>query len=414
MALFLEVIKVIYQTTCAFINDHLIDRASALTYSTVLSIVPMLAVVVGIAKGFGLQNFVRDTLLESLPGQGEQLEQIFLYVENYLGQVQGGLFIGLGMAILFYTVLMLATSVEDAFNSIWQAPRARPWSRRIFFYLGFLLLLPLIVTSLGLLSVVMTSLKASFASGGLVLPFALDQLIRLTPFLLSVLIYTLLYTFLPNVRVRLIPALISAVIAALGFQVFQSLYINGVIWISRYNAIYGSFALFPLSLLWLQLSWTITLYGVQMSYTIQNISSYAYGQASLRVSRRYSDFVALLVLSRMTVRFAQVGAEPYTLKTISSECRIPLRMAGQTLDLLQRVGLIIEIYYREDGESYYQPALDPQQLTIAQALEYIDRYGSEDFSIDRRGKYKRHWEAMLSTRDKSLDLISPEMLIRDL
>lgn len=413
LRLVVGVIKVVFQTTRSFIHDLLIDRASALTYSTVLSVVPMLAVIVGVAKGFGLQNVVRDALMEALPGQREQLAVIFEYVENYLSQVQGGLFIGVGLAILLYTVLMLMISIEDTFNQIWQAPHRRAWSRRIFNYLGLFLLLPLVITISSLITLTMTTIRTSYVADMEIFSSFLNGLLSLAPTVASVCIFVGLYMYLPNVRVRFVPALISGALAGIAYQIFQSLYISGVIWISRYNAIYGSFAAVPLFLLFMQLTWTIALYGAQLCYTIQNIRSFAYGQASLRVSRRYLDFVSLIVLSRIVQRFGIQGAEPYRAETLSDECRIPLRMTGDVLARLSKVGLITEVHYGDAAQSYYQPAVDPDIITVSYTIERLDRYGTEDFRIDRHGVYQRQWQAMLTSR-KASSTLSPETLLRDL
>ena len=129
-------LRVLYMTVQAYIEEGIGSLAGSLTYSTVLSLVPILAVIIGIAKGFGLQETVRDALMRALPGHEVEFGKAFAYVENYLSQVQGGLFIGVGLAVLFYTVLMLISTIEDAFNRLWQAPYARPWSRRVINYLG--------------------------------------------------------------------------------------------------------------------------------------------------------------------------------------------------------------------------------------------------------------------------------------
>lgn len=407
-----EVVKIVYQTTLRFIDDHLIDRASSLTYSSVLSIVPMLAVIVGIAKGFGLQTTVGNALREALPGHQAQLDRVFVYVENYLSQVQGGLFIGLGLVILLYTVLMLISSIEDALNDIWQAPHPRPWSRRIFDYFGLFLLLPIVITASSLITLAMSTIRSTYLGEIDLFRSVLDGALGLIPFGLSVSLFVGLYMYLPNVRVRFVPALISGTLAGMAYQLFQALYISGVIWISRYNAIYGSFAAVPLLLLWLQLSWSITLYGAQLGYVIQNIRSYSFGQASLNVSRRYLDFVALLILSRITKRFALVKPldPPYTAEELSNECQIPLRMTGQMLARLVQVGLLCELKYdKESNESYYQPAIDPSLMTVSYVIGRLDRYGTEDFRIDRYETFASEWEAMLASRESA-----PNVLVKDL
>lgn len=409
-----SVSKVVYRTTVSFVEDHQIDKAASLTYSTVLSIVPMLAIIVGIAKGFGIQTIVADALMNALPGQKEQISIVFKYVENYLSQVQGGLFIGLGLIILFYTVLMLISSIEDAFNSIWQAPHARSWTRRVFDYFGLFLLLPIVLLCSSAITIAMTTIRSSSLSEVPAFASLLDGAMGLVPLVLSIGLFVLIYMYLPNVRVRFAPALIAGVLAGIAFQIFQTLYINGVLWISRYNAIYGSFAAFPLLLLWLQLSWSITLYGAQLSYTIQNIQSFAFGQATMRVSRRYLDFVCLIVMSRITKRFAEEREVPYDATTLSNECRIPLRMTVNALYRLEQVGLIVEIHYGDDATAYYQPARDTSLLSVSYVIALLDRYGTEDFRIDRHDKYQAQWQAMLASRGEVNGDMVPSTLIKDL
>lgn len=412
---FVGIIKVAYQTIRSGIERDLIGKASALTYSTALSIVPMLAIIIGIAKGFGLQMVVRKALNDAMPGQQEQLDQAFVYVENYLNQVQGGLFIGLGLGILLYTVITLIASIEDTFNDIWQAPHGRPWMRRILDYLGLFILLPLLMTTSSLITLMTSAVRNTILGEVEIMQTLMNGAMSLLPLGLSVLIYVCLYMFLPNVKVRFVPALISGLLAGLAYQIFQMLYINGVIWISRYNAIYGSFAILPLMLMWIQLSWTITLFGAQLCYAIQNLSSYTFGQAVDKASRRYQDFVCLLILQRMLQRFTAIGARPYTIDEMSSECRIPLRMAGSLFSRLEETGLIAEVRYAGDEDAcYYQPAVAPEELSLGFVISRLDRHGTEDFRIDRYDRNHKIWQAILSTRGSRYEGLSPETLIKDL
>lgn len=412
---FVGIIKVAYQTIRSGIERDLIGKASALTYSTALSIVPMLAIIIGIAKGFGLQMVVRKALNDAMPGQQEQLDQAFVYVENYLNQVQGGLFIGLGLGILLYTVITLIASIEDTFNDIWQAPHGRPWMRRILDYLGLFILLPLLMTTSSLITLMTSAVRNTILGEVEIMQTLMNGAMSLLPLGLSVLIYVCLYMFLPNVKVRFVPALISGLLAGLAYQIFQMLYINGVIWISRYNAIYGSFAILPLMLMWIQLSWTITLFGAQLCYAIQNLSSYTFGQAVDKASRRYQDFVCLLILQRMLQRFTLIETRPYTIDEMSSECRIPLRMTGSLFSRLEETGLIAEVRYAGDEDAcYYQPAVAPEELSLGFVISRLDRHGTEDFRIDRYDRNHKIWQAILSTRGSRYEGLSPETLIKDL
>lgn len=395
-----SMLQIVYMTIRSFISDDLYGKASSLTYSTVLSIVPMLAVIVGIAKGFGLQTIVHSALLEGFPGQSKEIDQAFLYVENYLGQVQGGLFVGLGLIILLYTVLMLISSIEDTFNQIWQAPHPRPWTRRILDYLGLFLLLPVLMTASSMMTLVRSTIGnvVDLEQSFIIAPI-MEASIHLIPFVISISIFTGLYIFLPNVKVKLIPATIAGILSGLCFQIFQAMYIGGMLWISRYNAIYGSFAVFPLLLLWLQLSWTIILAGAQLSYSIQNLPTFAFGDASEHISRRYLDFVCIIVMSRIVQRFGEPNKTPYTPEELSQECRIPLRLTTSVLSKLDAIGVITEVNTPSCSEGVcYQPAIDTELLTVGYLIERIDRSGIEGFRIDKDKQFSTQWQATLQSR----------------
>ena len=145
--LYINTIKTVILAVRGFNSENLQTKASALTYSTFLAIVPLLAVLVGIAKGFGFQATVRKELLYYFPGHENELNKAFQYVENYLAQAQGGVIIGIGLVLLFYTVINLISSIEDTFNDIWQIKKSRPWYRKISDYLALFLILPILMTA---------------------------------------------------------------------------------------------------------------------------------------------------------------------------------------------------------------------------------------------------------------------------
>lgn len=162
--LYINTIKTVILAVRGFNSENLQTKASALTYSTFLAIVPLLAVLVGIAKGFGFQATVRKELLYYFPGHENELNKAFQYVENYLAQAQGGVIIGIGLVLLFYTVINLISSIEDTFNDIWQIKKSRPWYRKISDYLALFLILPILMTASSGLSIVASTLQNSFLS----------------------------------------------------------------------------------------------------------------------------------------------------------------------------------------------------------------------------------------------------------
>ena len=408
-------LRVLYMTVQAYVEEGIGSLAGSLTYSTALSLVPILAVIVGIAKGFGLQETVRDALMRALPGHEMEFEKAFGYVENYLAQVQGGLFIGVGLAALFYTVLLLISTIEDAFNRLWQAPYARPWSRRVINYLGAFILFPLLLTISSGTTLFLSTLNHTYLSQLKIISTLTSEILGLVPYVLIIFTFTVIYLLIPNVRVRFVPALIAGVVAGLSFQAFQALYINGVLWISRYNAIYGSFAAVPLALLWIQLSWIIVLLGAQISYVLQHVWHLTSPPTSVPLSRRYLDVILVTITARIVQQFVSDSGEPYRAETLAKDCDLPLRQTQEALAHLLAMGIVVEVNYgKEEVEGgYYHPNVSPERLTLSYLLNAIDRSGSEAIPLHPEGAHAQAWIAR-SRAYETLFHSAQDTLLRDL
>ncbi len=400
--IYINAIKTIILAIRGFMNDSLLTRASALTYSTMLAIVPMLAVMLGIAKGFGFQNMVRDALLDYFPGHQMELDKAFEFVESYLTQAQGGVIIGIGLVLLLYTVISLISSIEDTFNDIWQINKSRPWFRKITDYLALFVVLPVLMTASSGMSIFISTLQNSFLQHYVFLTPIVELFLHITPYVMTSLAFTVLYIGIPNTKVKFINGLIAGIIAGCAFQFFQLVYISGQIWVSKYNAIYGSFAALPLLLLWLQLSWLICLFGAELSYASQNVKKFSFERDSKHISRRYKDFLTLLIASLIVKRFAR-GEKPYTADELSDLYRIPIRITTQILYMLTEMHILTEVMIGNDERIiHYQPAMDINRLSVSMLFERIDRYGSENFKIDTKELFNKEWEALLKTREEML------------
>jgi membrane protein len=411
--IYINVIKTIILAVRGFLNENLSTKASALTYSSLLAIVPLLAVLIGIAKGFGFQNVVHQELLDYFPGHEVEMGKVLEFVESYLSQAQGGLFIGIGLLLLFYTVISLISSIEDTFNSIWQISKSRPWKRKILDYMALFLILPIMITASSGFSIFITTLQNTFLNDYMFFTPMMNNLLKVAPFLIATLTFTSIYILLPNTKVGFLNGLIAGLIAGCAFQLFQMLYINGQIWVSKYNAIYGSFAALPLLLLWLQLSWLICLFGAELSYASQNVKKFSFERDSRNISRRYKDFLILLIASLIVKRFEK-GEKPYTADELSDLYRIPLRLTTQILLLLSELKIIIEVNYgNNDRITHYQPAMDINRISVGYLLTQMDVYGSENFKIDTTIQFKNEWETILQTRE-DLVLSGNQMLLKDL
>ena len=393
-----NVIKTIYICVQRFAKDRIANKASALTYSTLLAIVPILAIVFAIARGFGFDNLMENQIESGLGGSTETSAYILSFVKSYLAQTKSGVFIGVGLVMLLWSVLNLINNMEITFNRIWQVKKGRSMYRKITDYFSMLLLMPILIVLSGGLSIFMSTTLKSMDDFTLLAPLG-KFLVRLIPFALTWLMFTALYIYMPNTKVKIKHALISGLLAGTAYQAFQFLYINSQLWVSRYNAIYGSFAALPLFLLWLQISWTICLFGAELTYAGQNIRNFSFDRDTRRITRRYRDFVAILTMSLIAKRFARNEAA-YTAEEMAEECQIPIRLMHQTLDDLQEIGLLHEVASDKKSEDVsYQPSIDINQLNVAMLLDKLYTHGSEDFKIDREREYSAEWQTLVKARE---------------
>lgn len=407
-----NIIKTIYLCITRFTKDRLANKAAALTYSTLIAIIPILALVFAIARGFGFDNIIEQQIQEGLSGMGEASTVILETVNTYLAQTKNGVFIGVGLILLLYSVLNLINSMEITFNRIWQVKKPRSMYRRITDYCSMLLLIPVLLVLSGGLSIFSATVLKHIEDYALLAPVG-KFFIRLIPFVLTWCMFTALYIFMPNTKVKFKHALISGILAGSAHQAFQFLYISGQLWVSRYNAIYGSFAALPMFLLWLQISWTICLFGAQLTYASQNISNFSFDKDTRNISHRYREFVSILIMSLIAKRFAH-NEPPYTAEAISEACRIPIQLTHLTLYELQEIHLIHEVSTDEKNDDIaYLPSMDINQLNVALLLDRLDIHGSEDFKIDKEKAFNDEWDVLMKAKEEYYKS-TEKILLKDL
>ena len=277
-----KIYRIVFLTIRFFTAKRVMTQASALTYSTLLAIVPILAVVFAIARGFGYNKYIELWFLDTLSSQPQAAEAIVGFVNGYLIHTQSGLFLGIGLIFMLYTVLMLMNNVEETFNQIWQVSNSRPIIRSFTNYLAMFLLFPIIVIITTGLSVFMATIANSLKGFELLGP-AVHTLLDYSPYLLLSLLFIGLYVHMPNTKVKVSCAIVPGIMAGVAMQLLQMFYIHSQIWVTGYNAIYGSFAALPLFMLWIQISWTICLFGAQLTFTNENMNRIGFNLESLNV-----------------------------------------------------------------------------------------------------------------------------------
>ena len=245
-----RLVKTIVLAVRGFLNDELNQKASALTYSLLFAIVPIIAIVLAIAKGFGFESVVEEWLNRSLIGNTDLVPIVMGFVERYLETARGGYFLGIGIIVLLWSVTSFFYQVESSFNSIWQVRKSRSIIRQFTSYLSIVLIIPILIVVSNGFSIFFNAKLPELQAIKIISPLVTFT-IKLVPFVIMWIVFTLLYWVIPNVKVRFWSAAISGLVSGTAFQLFQMLYIWGQVYLTRYNVVYGSFAAIPLLLLWL-------------------------------------------------------------------------------------------------------------------------------------------------------------------
>lgn len=406
-----KLVSVIRITAKHFLDDELQLRASALTYNTMLAIVPILAILIAVAGGFGFEKIIESQILESFPAQKDALSTAFQFVDNYLKFSQSGVVIGIGVVFLLWTVISLLSNIEMTMNKIWQA-KERSLYHKVNDYTSLFIFLPiLMILSSGTSVLITTFLKDAEETFGFITPL-IYKLLELSPYFFTIIFFTVAYLLIPNTKVKFKYAFIAGILCGIAFQLFQYLYLNGQIWVSKYNAIYGSFAFLPLLLLWMQLSWLIFLFGVLLSFSMQT-ADYGNEDNVKSISSQYYKFI-LLIISCVIVQRFEKGLSPLTLQNISSTYNIPIRIAKTVINKLINSGIIIETLSDDERVPSYQPAFDISNMSVGMLLSRVDADGTgeKNFRINRDEKYKLQWETITKAYNTMYNAMD-NVLIKD-
>ena len=399
--LWLEVLKKVVLAVRFFTAKRVLQKASALTYSTLLAIVPISAVVFAIARGFGYNKYIEIWFRDAFESQPQVAEVIIGFVNSYLVHTKSGVFLGIGLIFMLYTVLMLVSNVEDAFNEIWQVKKPRSIFRTFTDYLAMFFVFPIIIVITSGISIFMATIADSMPDFILLGP-TIRFLIDLLPYVLMSGMFIALYVFMPNTHVKIRSAVIPGILAGIAMQGLQIFYIHAQMFLSGYNAIYGSFAALPLFMLWLQISWTICLFGAELSYTNQNLDYYDYDANTGEVSHRYKIMLASLLMSRICRRFAN-GQKPLSALELREQTTIPIRFVNELLYDLTEAGLIVEITTDEKDETpRFMPAEDLSNLSLGVMMDRLESQGKWKIDLDVSELFTDEWVKAITLRSNFL------------
>ncbi len=356
-------------------NKMILLRASALSYSTLLAIVPALAIGFSMMKGMGFQTRIEHILINYLTAQQEELTRhIIGYITNTDFKALGAF----GTIILIYAVIMMLGNVEQTFNELWGVTRSRRMVRKITDYISVLILGPLLI-------VLSTAMLTSLSSNTVVQHIFHHHLLRnaftlfntAVPHAMLWLAFTAMYILMPNTRVKFIPALIAGIVCGSIWEGAFRVYTEFNIGVARYNKIYGTFAVLPIFIIWLYISWIIVLLGAQLSNAIQHVKSYQQEFTNTTVSIREKESIAVYIMLRIADRFHR-GLPPLSAEELSHALALPVRITRNLLKRLSDCQILQEIY---GDDQTFQPAKDLGLIRISDIYYAIHQADQSDWQV---------------------------------
>ncbi|MFC1883207.1 YhjD/YihY/BrkB family envelope integrity protein [Thermodesulfobacteriota bacterium] len=391
-----RLLRIILLATRGFDEDKIHLRASALTFYSLLSIVPVAAMAFGIAKGFGFEKNLEKQLLERFPAQEEIIMRVVDFANSLLETTKGGLVAGIGIVVLLWAVIRVLSNIENSFNDIWGIKKGRSFGRKFSDYLSIMFIGPILLIMSGSITVFITTQVTLITQKIALLgyfSFIIHLLLELLPYCVIWGLFTFIYILVPNTKVNFRSGVLAGIVAGSIYQLVQFGYITSQIGVAKYNAIYGSFAALPLFLIWLQISWLIVLFGAEIAFAHQNVDTYEFEPDSLFISFSFKTKLSLEISHHLAKKFSDREAPP-TASDISHELEIPIRLVRQILYELVKGGILSEVNIGEDKQSGYQPAMDINLLTVNHVLKAMAEQGIDDLPVARTQELETLAEAM--------------------
>lgn len=359
-------LRIVVTATRRFSNNRNQLRASALTYYSLLSIVPVLAALFGIAQGLGIGDLVRLRLASQFSDHTEVLTMATDFADRLLQQTHGGVIAGVGVVLLLWAVIKALGHIESALNAIWNIRTPRSWIRRVTNYIALLIILPTLLAVGSGFAVYLVKHVEGYTP-----PFVM----RLVPYVITWSLFTILYMAVPNTRVPFSAALFGGIVAGTAYSLWQWLYIEFQIGVSTYGAIYGSFAALPLFLIWLQISWMIVLTGAEICYASQHVDAWEFQHDIGKISPRYQKVLGIYILNFVYVEFIRDGSAVSAV-SISDKLQIPISLTRKLLSYLLEAHLLFEV----SGPSYV-PGRPPTKFSLFDAVNALETCGTEAIPV---------------------------------
>ncbi len=341
-AWFTRVLRVFYVVIRDLLDGQLTLRAMSLVYTTLLAMVPLLAVSFSVLKGFGVHNQIEPLLLNFLRPMGERGVEVTSRIIGFVDSVKAGVLGSVGFALLIYTVISLIQKIERACNDTWHVNQSRPLSQKFSDYLSVILIGPVLVFSaLGITASVMSTAVVQKMVAIKVFGSLMELATTLIPYLLVIAAFTFVYIFVPNTRVRFRSALTGGLVAGVLWETSGWAFASFVVKSAKYTAIYSGFAILIMFMIWLYLSWLIVLVGASVAYYHQHPESVTAYRRELRLSNRMQEKLALLVMFLVGNNYYD-NLPALTLEEFAQSLNVPMEALVPVMEALEGYGLLTQ------------------------------------------------------------------------
>lgn len=373
-------LKLILLSVQGFTRDLCPLRASALTLYSILSIVPVIAMLFGIAKGFGFETMLQQQLLERAPHQDALMLQLISFAQNLLENTKGEVVAGIGIVVLFWSIINVIGNIEESFNAIWKLAHDRAMSRKFSDYLSLMLLAPVLIIASSSITVfvetkitwLISVIELSAFGSWLVI-----KALSFSPLVLMIGLFSFVFIFMPNHKINYKAGIIAGIVTGIMYQLLQWAYLSLQIGVSSYNAIYGSFAALPLFVVWLQVCWMIVLFGCELAFFLQNYEIYKNNNRFADLSFSLKKIIGLQITRLIIENFMQ-RHHPLSASEIANRLLMPIAVIQPVLAKLVASQVIFEFKSEDDEDEVYQPAVDINILNIAFVINALEQCGQND------------------------------------
>jgi len=391
-------IKMVLMVARDFIEKLVKLQAMALAFKTLLSLAPLLAVVFAVLKTFGVHNRMEPALAEALAPLGEKGQEITGHLIGFVDKMSAGTLGSLGLVTLFITVISLIGTIEEAFNHIWRVKSPRKLTRKFSDYLSVILVGPVLVFAA--VTVTATLQSNAFVQKLMSLePFGtvILTLLKLVPYVTLWGAFTFVYFFVPNTRVKLKAALVGGLVAAILWQTVGWGFAAFVASSTRYYAIYSSFAILLLFLLWLHIGWVIVLLGAQVAYAYQHLHLYQEDREELARSPAGREQLALHMMFLVGRNFHH-GLDPMSVSELANQLSLPAGLVYDFMEMFHRARLVLPL---ADEETFVL-GRDPETIAIKEILDCVRNAGKIQKSQAKPTKEEQGINEILAQADQSV------------